>query len=169
MVDAVAESDVLWWNYTGTIVILENWCQVQTVCSEDPSNWHHAKNAHKNDEDGPLELGNKCAARKSGRRRILFWCCWDDTEFIDFSRILDKTCGIPWLSRSGSIISKFPDSPCFALTVGSLDLWLRLQLQCNVPAQTTPLVFERGLIAYSELRACTLTNSAKDSDPLAKS
>ena len=40
--------------------------------------------------------------------------------------------------------------------------------QCTVLALTTPPVFEPGLIAYSESRASTLTNSAKGSDPLAR-
>ena len=35
--------------------------------------------------------------------------------------------------------------------------------------RTTPLVFEPGLIAYSESRASALSNSAKESDPLARS
>ena len=38
----------------------------------------------------------------------------------DFSRILNKTYGIPWLSRAGSAISEFPDFPGFSLTVGAL-------------------------------------------------
>ena len=38
---------------------------------------------------------------------------------------------------------------------------------CNVPA--TPLVFEPGLRAHSESQASALTNSAKGSDPLARS
>ena len=69
---------------------------------------------------GPLERGNKCAARKSGWRQWLLWCCWDDTEFPDFSRTLNKTYEIPWLSRAGSLISEFPDFPGFSLTVGAL-------------------------------------------------
>ena len=43
---------------------------------------------------------------------------------------------------------------------------LRTSPQCNVPAPTTPLVFEPGLITHSESRASTLTNSAKGSDLL---
>ena len=35
---------------------------------------------------------------------------------------------------------------------------------CNVLAPTTPLVFEPGLITYSESQASALTNSAKGSD-----
>ena len=46
---------------------------------------------------------------------------------------------------------------------------LRTSPQCNVPAVTTPLVFEPGLIAHSESQARALTNSAKESDPLARS
>ena len=46
---------------------------------------------------------------------------------------------------------------------------LRTSPQCKVPAPTAPLVFEPVLIAYSESRASTLTNSAKESDSLARS
>ena len=44
---------------------------------------------------------------------------------------------------------------------------LNAYYMCNVP--TTPLVFEPGLRAHSESRASALTNSAKGSDPLARS
>ena len=53
--------------------------------------------------------------------------------------------------------------------------WLSFTQACgrapNVMSrhQTTPLVFEPGLIAHSESRASALTNSAKGSDPLARS
>ena len=39
---------------------------------------------------------------------------------------------------------------------------------CNIPAPTTPRVFETGLITHSESQASTLTNSTKGSDPLAE-
>ena len=41
---------------------------------------------------------------------------------------------------------------------------LHAKINCDVPASTTPLVFEPGLIAHSESRASPLTNSAKGSD-----
>ena len=91
-------------------------------------------------------------------------CAWN--LFMDTARIL------LWLWQSSRPASFSPAS--LTLWPNWLERWLATHwgpsgIQCNVPAPTTPLVFEPGLIAYSESRASAGTNSAKESDPLARS